>query len=376
MSLRSLPRQLAVDMAVAFQFLTRLPVPQVEFAPDGLARAVKFFPVVGLVVGAGGALLQRVLAPHLGRPASGLAVLLYLVLITGCLHEDGLADVADSLGGWNPEQRLAILHDSRIGSYGAAALVLSLLGRAVLLAELPLEHFAAYLITAHVLCRWSTLPLSYYLPPARESEGQGARVAQLTSASSLIGGVSLHFGYRRCGFAQGRDCSGSVGNPCFSAQRLLLHAKARRRDRRLLWRNQSAYGDCRLPLRSVAAMSRVLFIRHAETDMAGRFCGHSDPDVNAKGRAQLTELAHLLSAEAIDAVYSSDLRRARSTAQAIAAARNIPLSLRPALREIDFGQWEGLSWEQIEQLRFRLCPQVDGRLSPPSRALGRELPGL
>jgi adenosylcobinamide-GDP ribazoletransferase len=188
MNLRSLPRQLAVDMVVAFQFLTRLPVPQVEFAPDGLARAVKFFPVAGLVVGAGGALLQRVLAPHLGRPASGLAVLLYLVLITGCLHEDGLADVADSLGGWNPEQRLAILHDSRIGSYGAAALVLSLLGRAVLLAELPIEHFAAYLITAHVLCRWSTLPLSYYLPPARESEGLGARVAQLTSASSLMVG--------------------------------------------------------------------------------------------------------------------------------------------------------------------------------------------
>jgi adenosylcobinamide-GDP ribazoletransferase len=188
MSLRSLPRQLAVDMAVAFQFLTRLPVPQVEFAPDGLARAVKFFPVVGLVIGAGGALLQRVLAPHLGPPASGLAVLLYLVLVTGCLHEDGLADVADSLGGWNPEQRLKIMHDSRIGSYGAAALVLSLLGRAVLLAGLPLEHFAAYLVTAHVLCRWSTLPLSYYLPPARESEGQGARVARLTSVSSLIVG--------------------------------------------------------------------------------------------------------------------------------------------------------------------------------------------
>jgi adenosylcobinamide-GDP ribazoletransferase len=64
--------------------------------------------------------------------------------------------------------------------------VLSLLTRAVLLAGLPLEHFTAYLISAHVLCRWSTLPLSYYLPPARESEGQGARIAKLTSASSLI----------------------------------------------------------------------------------------------------------------------------------------------------------------------------------------------
>jgi adenosylcobinamide-GDP ribazoletransferase len=186
MSLRA-PR-FAADIAVAFQFLTRLPVPQVPFAPDGLARAVKFFPLVGLVIGAGAALLQKVLSPHLSRPAAALVVLVYLVLITGCLHEDGLADVADSLGGWNQEQRLAILHDSRIGSYGTAALALSLLSRGVLLAELPLDRFTAYLVSAHVLCRWSMLPLSYYLPPARDNDGQGARIARLTSVGSLITG--------------------------------------------------------------------------------------------------------------------------------------------------------------------------------------------
>ena len=97
-------------------------------------------------------------------------------------------------------------------------------------------------------------------------------------------------------------------------------------------------------------MSRIFFIRHAETEMAGRYCGHSDPELNAQGRAQLTKLTQLLSAEPLDAVYSSDLRRAKSTAQSIAAARHIPLVLRPALREIDFGDWEGMSWEQIQQL--------------------------
>jgi adenosylcobinamide-GDP ribazoletransferase len=178
----------AVEIAVAFQFLTRLPVPPVAFAPDGLARAVKFFPLVGLVIGSGAALVGKVLAPHLGRPVAALAVLLYLVLITGCLHEDGLADIADSLGGWTHEQRLAILHDSHLGSYGGTALVLSLLSRAVLLAGLPLAQFTAYMVSAHVLCRWSMLPLSYYLPPAREREGQGARIAGLTSAASLIAG--------------------------------------------------------------------------------------------------------------------------------------------------------------------------------------------
>jgi alpha-ribazole phosphatase len=97
-------------------------------------------------------------------------------------------------------------------------------------------------------------------------------------------------------------------------------------------------------------MSRVLFIRHAETEMAGRFCGHSDPDVNAQGQAQLARLAEVLSMETIEAVYSSDLRRAQSTAHAIAASRKVPVTLRRALREIRFGEWEGLSWGQIEQM--------------------------
>jgi adenosylcobinamide-GDP ribazoletransferase len=181
----------ALDVAVAFQFLTRLPITHGGFASDGLARSAKFFPLVGLVVGLGAALLNKSLAPHLGRPACALAVLLYLVLITGCLHEDGLADVADSLGGWNFEQRLAILRDSRLGTFGAAALTLALLARAVLVAGLPLEHFTAYVVSAQVLCRWSILPLSYYLPPARRTEGQGARVAGLTSSASLFAGSAF-----------------------------------------------------------------------------------------------------------------------------------------------------------------------------------------
>jgi broad specificity phosphatase PhoE len=98
------------------------------------------------------------------------------------------------------------------------------------------------------------------------------------------------------------------------------------------------------------AVSRAVFIRHAETGMAGRYCGHSDPDLSAQGRAQVTELVRQLSTEPFDAIYTSDLRRASSTAQAIAAARNIPWVLRPALREIHFGDWESMSWEEIEQL--------------------------
>lgn len=182
-------RRSGEEILIAFQFLTRVPTPQISYEADSLSRSVKFFPLVGLVVGAGAALLQHILVPHLGRSLVALAVLTYLVLITGCLHEDGLTDVADGFGGgWNKERILIILKDSRIGSYGATALILSLLARYLLLEALPLEHFAAYIISAHVLCRWSALPLSYFLPPAREGDGQGAKIARLTTLSSLIVG--------------------------------------------------------------------------------------------------------------------------------------------------------------------------------------------
>ena len=187
-------RRLGVDMVTAFQFLTRIPMPSIEFEADSLSRAVKFFPLVGLVVGSGVVSLQVVLTPHLNRSLVALILLLYLVLITGCFHEDGLADTADAFGGgWNRDQILLIMRDSRIGSYGGTALVLSLLARYLLLASLPLEHFAAYIISAHVLCRWSSLPLSYFLPPAREQDGQGARIAKLTSLPSLIFGSLCSF---------------------------------------------------------------------------------------------------------------------------------------------------------------------------------------
>jgi adenosylcobinamide-GDP ribazoletransferase len=182
------------DVVAAFQFLTRLPTPEIAFDSDTLPRSVKFFPLVGLAVGFGAAGLHRILLPHLTQPVVAWGIVLYLVLITGCFHEDALADVFDSFGAWTRERRLEIMRDSRIGSYGAAALVLSIVGRLLLLRALPLERFAAYVIVAQVLCRWSTLPLSYLLPAARAMEnestetGQGARIARLTSRSSLLFG--------------------------------------------------------------------------------------------------------------------------------------------------------------------------------------------
>jgi broad specificity phosphatase PhoE len=98
----------------------------------------------------------------------------------------------------------------------------------------------------------------------------------------------------------------------------------------------------------VGVTDTLLFIRHAETDLAGRFCGHSDPPVNKRGLRQIEELIERLRTESIDAVYTSDLSRSLTTADAIGRVFGLSPIKVPELREIDFGEWEGLSWQQIE----------------------------
>lgn len=185
------------DFLAAVQFLTRLPLPSAPYERDSLARAVKFFPLVGLLIGSGSVLLYFALVPHLPLPVVALLIVVYLVAVTGCLHEDGLADSADGFGGGRERERvLAIMRDSRIGVYGAVAVALSLLARVLIIASLARTQVVAYLMVAPVLGRWTILPLSFFLPPARDrgdeqADGQGARIARLTTRGSLIAGSLL-----------------------------------------------------------------------------------------------------------------------------------------------------------------------------------------
>jgi broad specificity phosphatase PhoE len=116
----------------------------------------------------------------------------------------------------------------------------------------------------------------------------------------------------------------------------------------------------------------LLFIRHAETDLAGRFCGHSDPPVNEHGLRQIEELVERLKTESIDAVYASDLSRSLTTANAIGRAFAISPIKVPELREIAFGEWEGLSWQEIES-RDRVYASRWSEAYPDFPAPGGEL---
>lgn len=94
-------------------------------------------------------------------------------------------------------------------------------------------------------------------------------------------------------------------------------------------------------------MNACILIRHGATDMAGRFCGHSDPPLNNAGRAQIDRVASMLSASP-EVIYCSDLLRARESAAILGNRLAVPVEVRSGLREIGFGQWEGLSWQEIE----------------------------
>ncbi len=96
----------------------------------------------------------------------------------------------------------------------------------------------------------------------------------------------------------------------------------------------------------------LLLIRHAETDLAGTFCGSSNPAVNAAGERQLTALIESLGTmrgEPLSIVYTSSLERALTTAQRVAGCFSARLCILPDLCEIHFGEWEALTWQQIEQ---------------------------
>jgi adenosylcobinamide-GDP ribazoletransferase len=140
----------------ALRFLTILPVPSSATAqePDWLSRGVKYFPIVGIGIGIASAAMWW-LAGAIWGPliAASLAVATSIV-VTGALHEDGLADTADGFGGgWTVEKRLAIMKDSRIGAYGALALGFGTALRVAALADWPLWTGVAALIAVHAAAR-------------------------------------------------------------------------------------------------------------------------------------------------------------------------------------------------------------------------------
>ena len=172
---------------VAVQLLTRIPVPVRRVDDADLRAAAVFFPVVGLLVALVGIAVRAIGAPLVGVVPATILAVAATIAVTGAFHEDGLADSVDGLwGGWTAERRLEIMRDSRLGTYGAAALFLALALRVALLTPLGLGTFAAAEIAGHVLGRAAGVVLAGLLPAVAES-GLGAKVVGPAGVRSMIG---------------------------------------------------------------------------------------------------------------------------------------------------------------------------------------------
>lgn len=175
------------DLRLAMMLLTRLPAGKSGDSDDAtVARAAWIFPVVGLMVGAaGGGIFMLASYLGLGMASAALLAMGTQVLLTGALHEDGLADTADGFGGGrNRERKLEIMRDSRIGTYGVVALILVLSLRFTALQDIASNLLSISdeldeatgqnsaviiaLMAAGALSRAAMAVVWYLLPPARQ----------------------------------------------------------------------------------------------------------------------------------------------------------------------------------------------------------------
>jgi len=168
----------------AVRFFTRLPVPAwVGHSSEALNKAARYFPAVGLLVGVLAALAFALCSLFWPKTLAVLAAMACTLYFTGAFHEDGWSDMVDGFGGgWEKAQILNIMKDSRIGSFGAAALIMMLLGK-----------FCA-LIAGHTLSRFCATTLMHRLDYVRD-EGKakplatriGTRELALAGATTLLG---------------------------------------------------------------------------------------------------------------------------------------------------------------------------------------------
>lgn len=241
---------------IALGFFTRLPVPGwVVFAPSKLGHAVRYLPLVGWLVAAIGAAVYWLAMQLLSVDLAVVLSMAATLRITGAFHEDGWADTCDGLGGgWTREQVLAIMKDSRIGSYGTIGLVLMLLAKYLALTNLGAEDdypLIAGLLVAHPLSRLVAVGLMATLDYARpdDDSSKSAPAARRPNATEL--GLATLAGVLPL----------MLLNPGEALAVLAVSALVMLRARRLFRRRLGGYtGDCLGAAQQVAELAIYLGI--------------------------------------------------------------------------------------------------------------------
>ena len=176
------------DILAAAAFLSRVPLPQ-RNAPPNLARAYRAFPLVGALIGAAIGALDLLLL-RIGLPAIAAAALTLGAgaLVTGALHDDGLADVADGFGGGRDKAaKLEVMRDSRLGTYGVLVLLTAFVAKVGALSALPRAEVILALVTTHALARAPLAVMAATMPYARD--GLAASVGRPDPATAFAASV-------------------------------------------------------------------------------------------------------------------------------------------------------------------------------------------
>ena len=174
---------------IAWHFLTAIPLSRLHHdpTPRELALSMGWFPAIGLILGGLLAATDLLLADLFARHVVDVLLILLLVLMTGGLHQDGLADTMDGLaGGHTPAERLTIMRDARIGAIGATALVLALGFKYAALAAVPQAERAPLLICMPAVGRWAMVVGAISAHYARPEGGLAEPFLQHLSRMMLI----------------------------------------------------------------------------------------------------------------------------------------------------------------------------------------------
>lgn len=180
------------DFRLAISFLTLLPGGRdIEATPEMLGRSMGLFPAVGLLLGLMLCVTNWLLQGLIPRAVLDCLLILLLILVTGALHLDGVADLIDGLaGGRDRESMLAIMKDSRVGAIGVVGLVMVLLLKYLSLYHVPLEYKNAALIFMPAAGRWIQLSLACYAPYVRSEGGTGGAFVENVGQPEFLRGTA------------------------------------------------------------------------------------------------------------------------------------------------------------------------------------------
>ncbi|GBF88539.1 adenosylcobinamide-GDP ribazoletransferase [Raphidocelis subcapitata] len=220
---------LAAEVRVFFtglMFLTRLPVPAgTDHHPTYLMRSTMYFPLIGAVVGLWGAVFYEAGTVLWSPAVAAGASLLATVWLTGCFHEDGMADCIDGFGGgWGKAQILRIMRDSRVGTYALVGMAVLLQIKGAAVAALPGP--ATAMIVAHCVCRWPSLPLLHWCTYLEDDEhAKSGMYNWMARSQRLITIPRMLFG-TACALAVPAALLGAHGTLVVSATVLAVTAAA------------------------------------------------------------------------------------------------------------------------------------------------------